>query len=91
MPRCSTRRLNFGRVAPTVAHTSKEEQMNRKRETWLVLVSVVVGALACFAAMSTPSEARINCKIVSCPAPQCLDNEHLQVPAGQCCPVCVPN
>jgi hypothetical protein len=66
--------------------------MDRKRATWLVLTFVIVGGLAFIAAVTTPSEARpINCKIVSCAAPDCLDNEHLQVPPGQCCPICVPN
>jgi hypothetical protein len=64
----------------------------RKRETWFAVVIVIVGVLAMVAAVTTPTQARpINCKMVSCAAPACLDNEHLQVPPGQCCPVCVPN
>ncbi len=43
------------------------------------------------AGKSSPPPPTINCKYVSCAAPDCLDNEHLQVPPGQCCPVCVPN
>jgi hypothetical protein len=78
-------------VGPTVAQTTKEKAMIRKREPWFILALVIVAVVGFFAAV-TPSAARpINCKIVSCPAPQCLDNEHLQVPPGQCCPVCVPN
>jgi len=66
--------------------------MNRKKQTWLVLGSLIVGTLAFVAATTTPAQARaINCKIVSCPAPACEENEHLQVPPGQCCPICVPN
>jgi len=65
--------------------------MNRKRETWLVLGILIVGTLAFIAEVTAPTQAFFNCKIVSCPAPACEDNEHLQVPPGQCCPVCVPN
>jgi hypothetical protein len=50
-------------------------------------------ALAAAAAshFATPKAQTFNCKIVQCAAPQCLDNEHLETPPGQCCPVCVPN
>ncbi len=56
----------------------------------VTLVSLIVGIAAFLGAMSTPAYA-FNCKIVSCAAPQCEDNEHLQVPPGECCPICVPN
>jgi hypothetical protein len=67
--------------------------MNRKRDRWLVLGFALVATMAGFTAMAAPSQPRsfFNCKIVSCPAPQCEENEHLQVPPGQCCPICVPN
>jgi hypothetical protein len=65
--------------------------MNRKRETWFVLAIVIVAVLGFVAAVTAPTQASFNCKIVSCPAPACEDNQHLQVPPGQCCPVCVPN
>jgi hypothetical protein len=65
--------------------------MNMKKAMKLAL-GILVGVSALAAVSTLPVQARpINCKIVSCPAPACLDNEHLQVPPGQCCPVCVPN
>ena len=65
--------------------------MKRKMQAWFVLAIVIVGTLGFAALVSAPTEAFFNCKIVSCAAPACEDNEHLQVPPGQCCPVCVPN
>ena len=65
--------------------------MRKKKEAWFVLAVVIVGTLGFATLLSTPTEAFFNCKIVSCPAPACEDNEHLQTPPGQCCPVCVPN
>jgi hypothetical protein len=65
--------------------------MNGKRKAWFVLAIMIVGTLGFAALVTAPTEAFFNCKIVSCPAPACEDNEHLQVPPGQCCPVCVPN
>ena len=65
--------------------------MNRKRETWFVFAIMVVGMLGFGALVTPPTQASINCKYVSCACPACEDNEHLQVPPGQCCPVCVPN
>lgn len=66
--------------------------MNRKRATWLVLAILIVGTLAFLSGVTAPTQARpINCKLVSCAAPDCLEGQHLQVPPGQCCPVCVPN
>jgi hypothetical protein len=64
--------------------------MRRKREAYVVLAILFVGTLG-LAALVTPVEAAFNCKIVSCACPMCEDNEHLQTPPGQCCPVCVPN
>lgn len=63
--------------------------MNKRRMFWLTLVFAVLALTAGFAAYARPSG--INCKIVSCPAPMCEDNEHLERPAGACCPICVPN
>jgi len=65
--------------------------MNRKRNAWLVLALLVVGTLGLVALVSSPTEAYFNCKIVSCAAPDCLEGTHLQVPPGQCCPICVPD
>jgi len=63
--------------------------MTKKRLFWLTLACAVFALSAGIAAYAKP--AGINCKIVSCAAPMCEDNEHLQVPAGACCPICVPN
>jgi hypothetical protein len=38
-----------------------------------------------------PAPPPFNCKWVLCAYPDCLPNEHTEIPAGQCCPVCVPN
>jgi hypothetical protein len=66
--------------------------MSKTKKVWFVLGTVIVGTLGFLAAATaSPRAASFNCKIVSCPAPQCLDGEHLEVPAGQCCPVCVPD
>ena len=65
--------------------------MNRKRKAWFVLAILIVGTLGFVSLVTAPTEAGFNCKWVSCAAPACEDNEHLQVPPGQCCPVCVPN
>lgn len=65
--------------------------MKRKKETSLVVAILIAGTLGFAALIATPTQAFFNCKIVSCAAPDCLDGQHLQVPPGQCCPVCVPN
>ena len=65
--------------------------MKRKMEAGFALATVVVATLGFAALVTTPAEAFFNCKIVSCAAPACEDNEHLQTPPGQCCPICVPN
>ena len=31
------------------------------------------------------------CRFMLCAYPDCLPTEHTEIPAGQCCPVCVPN
>lgn len=64
--------------------------MDRKRLAVLATLVLIVGTVAFVSAILEPVHA-FNCKIVSCPAPACEANEHLQVPPGQCCPVCVPN
>jgi hypothetical protein len=64
--------------------------MDRKKLSALVLGLLIVATAAFVSAMMEPVQA-FNCKIVSCPAPACEANEHLRVPPGQCCPVCVPN
>lgn len=65
--------------------------MDRRKLNLFALVCLAVGIAAFVSAINSPVSAFFNCKIVSCAAPQCEDNEHLQVPPGQCCPVCVPN
>ena len=65
--------------------------MNRKRQGWLVLGALIVGTCSLLSSAAPAQTRSFNCKIVSCPAPACEDNEHLQVPPGQCCPICVPN
>jgi hypothetical protein len=80
-------------VAVTGGSTAmtKEETMNRKRGTWLVLCVLIVGTVSLVTGAAPTHTRSFNCKIVSCPAPACEDYEHLEVPPGQCCPVCVPN
>ena len=57
----------------------------------LAILLMLLGAAAASRFATTPKTETFNCKIVQCAAPDCLDNEHLQTPPGQCCPVCVPN
>ena len=38
-----------------------------------------------------PPKPPVNCKFVLCAYPDCLPGEHTETPAGQCCPVCVPD
>ncbi len=56
----------------------------------LIALLMFLAAAATFH-FTAPKPETFNCKIVQCAAPDCLDNEHLAVPPGQCCPVCVPN
>jgi hypothetical protein len=66
--------------------------MRRKRETWLILSILIVGTLTLIHGKTTTAPPlSFNCKIVSCPAPQCEYGEHLEVPPGACCPTCVPD
>ena len=59
---------------------------------WLALALLLMGAwAAAVASKAQPSTEGFNCKIVQCPAPQCEYGEHLEVPPGACCPVCVPD
>ena len=67
--------------------------MRRKVQNWLVLASVTSAILAFAAAIVVPVQAGPprNCRFVSCPPPACEFGEHMEVPPGQCCPVCVPD
>jgi hypothetical protein len=63
-------------------------KMKRNRMGWSIVLMLLAAAVVFLA---TPAAQAFNCKIVQCAAPQCEDNEHLAVPPGECCPVCVPN
>jgi len=67
--------------------------MKRRTANWLVLASLTSASLALVAAIAVPVEAGPprNCRFVSCPPPACEYGEHMEVPPGQCCPVCVPD
>ena len=79
------------RVERTAASARKEDEMRKRRESWVILI-LIVGTLAFVPRVAPTTQPQsYNCKIVSCAAPQCLDGEHLEVPPGQCCPVCVPD
>jgi len=59
--------------------------------TLVVALAALTVGISAYAAKPQPPAPRPICKGVLCAAPDCLDNEHLEVPAGACCPVCVPN
>lgn len=60
--------------------------------TLLFALSALFAGVAAYAAKpQPPPPPPFNCKWVVCPQPDCGYNEHLETPAGQCCPVCVPN
>lgn len=67
--------------------------MDRRRAFWFSFsIAAFALALGVSAYADRPLAAgSINCRYVSCACPDCLENEHLEVPPGQCCPVCVPN
>jgi hypothetical protein len=65
--------------------------MNGKRKVWFVFAILIVGTLGFVSLVTEPTHAGFNCRFVSCACPDCLENEHLEVPPGECCPVCVPN
>lgn len=65
--------------------------MSKKKAVWLVLLMALIAAAA-FLFVSPPAEARpLNCAKVRCAVPDCLEGEHLEIPSGQCCPICVPD
>ena len=68
--------------------------MKSKKLVWFILAIalnlLIVGAVA-LAKPTPPPPPRPNCKGVLCANPDCLPGEHTEVPAGQCCPVCVPD
>jgi hypothetical protein len=65
--------------------------MSKKQLGVLAVLALIVGIASFAVATAPPAHAYLNCKQVQCAAPQCEDNQHLQVPPGQCCPICVNN
>ena len=57
----------------------------------LVLATLTAGAVMAAKPGPGPGPGPINCKFVLCAYPDCLPNEHTEIPPGECCPVCVPN
>ena len=69
--------------------------MKAKKATLIILAIVVnlliAGAVALAKQPPPPPPPPFNCRWVVCAYPDCLPGEHTEIPAGQCCPVCVPN
>ena len=69
--------------------------MSRKRMSWVVFLVAVLALTAGVSAFAkkppTPIPIFPDCRFVLCAYPDCLPNEHTEIPEGQCCPVCVPN
>ena len=68
--------------------------MSRNRTLWIVLVVAVLALTAGISAYAKPPvyiPIGPDCRFVLCAYPDCLPNEHTEIPEGQCCPVCVPN
>ena len=63
--------------------------------TLVFALSALMAGVAAYAAKPQPPPPPppppFNCKWVVCAQPDCGYNEHLEIPAGACCPVCVPN
>ena len=67
--------------------------MSRRRAFWFAFVMGVfalIAGISAHAAKPQPPRPPY-CKFVLCAYPDCLPTEHTEIPAGQCCPVCVPN
>ena len=67
--------------------------MNRKKVAWIVTAVAIIGLLGGAIALAKPpiKPLPIDCRFVLCAFPDCTENEHIVIPPGQCCPVCVPN
>jgi hypothetical protein len=70
--------------------------MPRRYAAWFTLsftVFALTAGIAAYAGKPKPPSQPppVNCRYVLCAYPDCLPNEHTEIPAGQCCPVCVPN
>jgi len=67
-----------------------------KRNRIVCLALMLVAASATGAALAAKpggggGGGTFNCKWVVCANPDCGDGYHTEIPAGACCPVCVPN
>ena len=65
-----------------------------KKKLVCAALTLVVAALTTAALAAKPGGGgggTFNCKWVVCAYPDCGDGYHTEIPAGQCCPVCVPN
>jgi len=68
-----------------------------KKKLVCAALTLVVAALTTAALAARPGGGGsgggggLNCKGVLCALPDCGDGYHTETPAGQCCPVCVPN
>jgi hypothetical protein len=69
--------------------------MNRRRTFWFSFAFSVFALLAGVSAYAGKKPVGpigpTDCRFVLCAYPDCLPTEHTEIPAGQCCPVCVPN
>ena len=66
-----------------------------KKKLVCAALTLVVAALTTAALAAKPGGGggggTFNCKWVVCAYPDCGDGYHTEIPAGACCPVCVPN
>ena len=65
-----------------------------KKKLVCAALTLVVAALTTAALAAKPGGGgggTFNCKWVVCAYPDCGDGYHTVIPAGACCPVCVPN
>jgi len=69
--------------------------MKKTRLVCAALTLLIAGLTAAGLAAKPPGGGGggggLNCKGVLCALPDCGDGYHTETPAGQCCPVCVPN
>ena len=65
--------------------------MFRKRAFWLAMAFAAAALVTGVHAYAGKRPVPVDCRFVLCAYPDCLPNEHTEIPPGQCCPVCVPN